>query len=69
MLMICLYSCFLFSILHRYPVISAEPEKWERDQYEVKQKIDAKKREVSYTSYLKGCLLIESYCLVVNITN
>lgn len=36
----------LLSILARYPVILPEPEQWEKDLWEVQDKIEAKRREV-----------------------
>lgn len=34
------------SILHRYPVITRTPEKWEEDMQQLQDKIAAKQREV-----------------------
>lgn len=40
------YNHVNFSVLHRYPPITPDPEEWETAMWELDEKISQKKREV-----------------------
>ena len=53
-----------FSVLHRYPPISPDPQEWETAMWELEEKISQKKREVEKWYFDDAYIYIHIYTYI-----